>query len=298
MTPKDNHHDFVIQKEKKRKETVCMKILSARVLRGNLPQPVLTSPPSPWERRRVLFQLRASPSSSNSGTEDDNNEQNSPQYGSSSEEIQEDLIKSLQFEIGAKRNLDQHVKESGDKLKAIAEEAKEEMDRAAELAKLRGDLAFDSALADINREADKFERKLRQRREAMEQEREEMKAWVRDVEDSRNEGQFFGNLYGDLVEEEEESKDGRKRFADMDPYEKQEVMERRRRVIEPAEEEIKSPARMYIFMVLGGMLLVNVVSDVCSEQGPSWGLDGLYCVLASIACWIVVSERKALETNT
>ncbi len=225
-----------------------------------------------------------------------NNSKNTTSSNSLSEEIQERLISSLQFEIGATRNLDEHVKESGEKLKALAEEAKDEMDKAAELAKLRGDLAFDSALADINREADKFERKLRQRREAMEQEREEMQAWVRDVGDSRNQGQFFGNLYGEyLDEEEEEEEEGRKNISAMDPYERMEVMERRKRVMEPAEKEIRSPARMYIFMVLGGMLVVNVVSDVVGQGPSSWGLDGLYLVLALIAFWIVVSERKELD---
>jgi len=262
--------------------------------------------------------LRALPNNNNSGDSDDNSttsnnnntddsslhnreEEETMTTSSLSEEIQEKLITSLQFEIGAKRNLDDHVKESGEKLKALAEEAKEEMDKAAELAKLRGDLAFDSALADINREADKFERKLRQRREAMEQEREEMQAWVRDVGEGRNEGQFFGNLYEEYDDEKKKTTTrGGGRFVDMDPAEREEVMERRKRVIEPAEKEITSPARMYIFMVLGGMLMVNVVSDVVlalgqeDGQSPSWGLDGLYCVLALIACWIVVSERREL----
>lgn len=252
--------------------------------------------------------LRVLPRSHSSigDTNDDNDQEsitnndinNDTSNNVTSEEIQERLISSLQFEIGAKRNLDDHVKESSEKLKALAEDAKDEMDKAAELAKLRGDLAFDSALADINREADKFERKLRQRREAMEQEREEMQAWVRDVGDSRNQGQFFGNLYGEYLDEEDMDGTKKKRFADIDPYEKLQAMERRKRVIEPAEKEIRSPARMYLFMVLGGMLVVNVVSDVCqAEAPPSWGLDGLYLVLALIAFWIVVSERKEIEEH-
>ena len=268
-----------------------------------------------------LSHLRALPNNNNSGDSDDNSttsnsnntddsslhnreEEETMTTSSLSEEIQEKLITSLQFEIGAKRNLDDHVKESGEKLKALAEEAKEEMDKAAELAKLRGDLAFDSALADINREADKFERKLRQRREAMEQEREEMQAWVRDVGQGRNEGQFFGNLYDEYDDDDKKKKTtttGGGEGGFVDP-EREEMMERRKRVIEPAEKEIKSPARMYIFMVLSGMLLVNVVSDVVlaldrEGQSPSWGLDGLYCVLASIALWIVVSERRELIKN-
>jgi len=175
-----------------------------------------------------------------------NNSKNTTSSNSLSEEIQERLISSLQFEIGATRNLDEHVKESGEKLKALAEEAKDEMDKAAELAKLRGDLAFDSALADINREADKFERKLRQRREAMEQEREEMQAWVRDVGDSRNQGQFFGNLYGEyLDEEEEEEEEGRKRRR----------RRRRREEEEEEEEEEKKKTQVCLIGQIRGHLM-------------------------------------------
>jgi hypothetical protein len=209
--------------------------------------------------------------------------------------IQESLVKSLNFEIGAKRNLDQHVQESGEKLKALAEDAKEEMDKAAELAKLRSDLAFDSALADINREAEKFERKLRQRREKMEQEEQQMNDWVKDVDDSRNEGQFFGNLYGALSEEE----DGRPRtYSEMDQIERTQAMEKRKRILEPAEVEVRSPARMYIFGLIGSTLVVNIVADLLnSEKAPAIGLDCLYGALAVYSIYLVVCEHKAIDAH-
>jgi hypothetical protein len=188
-------------------------------------------------------------SSLSSGDENPEDDDDKPDSTPSSS-VQEDLVKSLNFEISAKRNLDEHVEDSSNKLRALAEDAKEEMDRAAELAKLRGDLAFDSALADIQREADKYERKLRKRREAMEQESREFKDWERDMVDGRNEGQFFGNLY-------QHEKDDDDDLVDQDAR-----RQSRRRVIEPAKKEATSPARLYIFAALGAILVAEILFDV------------------------------------
>lgn len=202
----------------------------------------------------------------------------------------DELVKKLQFEIKAKNTADDHVAESAEILKKIAEEAKDEMDRATELAKMRGDLAFDQALADLNREADMFERKLKRQREEMERERQETAEWMRDVGASRNQGQFFGNLY-----EDEEGVAGRaKRWAEMDDVERREAMERRKRILETTEEEIRSPARMYIFGLLGGMLVVNVLADV-ANGAESVGLDVLYGVLACGSLYLVLNEKKELD---
>lgn len=221
-------------------------------------------------------------SSGDDNPEDSGNDDKPDSTSSSS--VQEDLVKSLNFEISAKRNLDEHVEDSSNKLRALAEDAKVEMDRAAELAKLRGDLAFDSALADIQREADKYERKLRKRREAMEQESREFKDWERDMVDGRNEGQFFGNLY-------QYEKDDDDDLVDQDARRKS-----RRRVIEPAKKEATSPARLYIFAALGTILVAEILFDVLiNENGPSLGLDSLYWALALYAAWLVANERKHLS---
>ena len=202
----------------------------------------------------------------------------------------DELVKKLQFEIKAKNTADDHVAESAEILKKIAEEAKDEMDRATELAKMRGDLAFDQALADLNREADMFERKLKRQREEMERERQETVEWMRDVGASRNQGQFFGNLY-----EDEEGVAGRaKRWAEMDDVERREAIERRKKILETTEEEIRSPARMYIFGLLGGMLVVNVLADV-AIGADNVGLDVLYGVLACGSLYLMLNEQKELD---
>jgi hypothetical protein len=235
---------------------------------------------------------------------DNDGEQEDSEIESSASEGDE-LIKKLQFDIRAKSTADEHVAESSEKLKALADVAKEEMDRAADLAKMRGDVAFDQALADLNREADMFERKLRRQREEAERQRSETAEWMRDVGASRNQGQFFGNLY-----EDEEGVSGRaKRWAQMDDVERREAMERRKRILETTEETIRSPARMYIFGLLGGMLMINVAADVIAgidglnsgmsngiaAGGAHVGLDVLYSCLAIGAIYLMVKEKRELD---
>ena len=236
---------------------------------------------APCPAPQLFLPCRAQANESNSYSSDSNQEQASEG---------DELIKKLQFDIQAKNTADDHVAESSEVLKKLAEEAKDEMDRAADLAKMRGDLAFDQALADLNREADMFEKKLRRQREEMERQRSETTEWIRDVGASRNQGQFFGNLY-----EDEEGVAGRaKRWAQMDDAERREAMERRKKVLEATEEEIRSPARMYIFGLLGGMLVVNVIADVASGTGKV-GLDVLYATLAARALYLMVQEKTELD---
>lgn len=243
------------------------------------------SPSAPGMTNHRRYWRDSSISSLSSGDENSSADDDQPDSTPSSS-VQEDLVKSLNFEISAKRNLDEHVEDSSNKLRALAEDAKVEMDRAAELAKLRGDLAFDAALADIQREADKYERKLRKRREAMEQESREFKDWEKDMVEGRNEGQFFGNLY--QYEKDDDDDDD---LVDQDMRRRS-----RERVIEPAKEEATSPARLYIFAALATILVVEILIDVfTNENGPSLGLDSLYGALAMYAVWLAANERKHLS---
>ena len=184
--------------------------------------------------------------------------------------------------------IDDHVEESGNKLRGIAEEAKEEMEKATELTKLRGDLAFDSALADIYKEADKFERKLKKSREELESRNNELSAWEQDLADSRKEGQFFKSLY-----KADNEKDGEKKRIRFEDEDGERIRLRARQVVKPAEDEVRSPARLYIFALLGSVLVIDIVADVVSDA-PSVGLDTFYGVMAAFALYLAVNEQAAL----
>lgn len=182
--------------------------------------------------------------------------------------------------------LDDHVEESSEKLKHLAEEAKQEMDKATELTKMRSDLAFDQALADINREADKFERKLKRSREEQQAGDREFNSWEKDVQESRNEGTFFKSLY-----KSEGVNDDRDVVVS-----KSELQQRAKRVVEPAEHQARSPARLYIFGLMGSTLIINIIADV-STSAPSIGLDVLYAVLAGLALWLAVHEKSLVDAG-
>ena len=177
--------------------------------------------------------------------------------------------------------MEEYVEESGDKLKQVADEAKEEMERLAELTKMRGDLAFDSALADINKEADDFTEQLRKSREEQAAKDAEFKDWEVDMNATRSEGQFFKNLY----QTDKKTPVG----------ESSEMLKRRaQKVIEPARKEIGSPVRFYLFLVLGFLLAADVGADLASSE-PSMGPDVLYTTLTALAIWLAFKEKEALK---
>ena len=176
--------------------------------------------------------------------------------------------------------VEEYVEDSGEKLKQIAEEAKEEMERLANLSKMRGDLAFDSALADINKEADEFEEQLKKSREEQAALDEEFSMWETDMAASRSEGQFFKNLY---------QTDKKKPVGESSEM----LKERARRVLDPARQEIGSPVRFYLFLSLAFLLAADVGADIASDD-PSMGPDILYTALAAMAVWLSFNERKAL----
>jgi hypothetical protein len=195
-------------------------------------------------------------------------------------QVQDALISMLKLEIG-KKKVEEYVEESGERLRQVADEAKEEMDKMERLAKARGDLAFDSAIADINREADEFEEQLRRSREEAEARERELEAWEQDVAATRSEGQFFQSLY----QTKSDKPVGQT---------SEELRQRAARVIEPARKEIGSPLRFYLFLALAFLLAADVGADVSSDA-PSLGPDVLYTALAALAAWLALNERKEMR---
>jgi hypothetical protein len=205
--------------------------------------------------------------------------------------------------------VEEYVEEGSDKLKQMAEEvrcsypqtsklsdtqrctdvdqhtrilqAKEEFDRLAELSKARADLAFDSALADLNAEAAEFEAQLKASREELTASEQDFDQWENDLAVNRSEGQFFQSLY---------QKD-KKRPAGADAAQ---LQARARKVVEPARQEIGSPLRFYLFLFLVAILGADVGADLLTEE-PSAGPDVLYTVLAFLAGWLAINERRMME---
>jgi len=179
-----------------------------------------------------------------------------------------------------------YVEESSEKLKQIAENAKEEMDKLAEINRLRSDVAFDSAMADINLEVDEFEEQLRKSREEQEAKEKEFNEWEKGVAESRSEGHFFKSLYRPP---ENKSVLG---VGNGDKDDKDDARARAKNAMNAVRiEETTSPLRMYLFLGLSFILIADVGADVSSAD-PSLGPDVLYTGLAALAVWLAMNERK------
>ncbi|GAB4818398.1 hypothetical protein N2152v2_005444 [Parachlorella kessleri] len=172
------------------------------------------------------------------------------------------------------------VDEKREGLKQKAEEGKAEFDKIAELAALKSELAFNSALADINKEADEFEEELRKSREALKAEEQQFAQWEQDMAVARSQGQFFQSLY----------QADRKKPVGEDL---QHLKAQAARVQEPAKQELGSTLRLYTFAVSAAVLASLALIDLRSDS-PSPVQDVLYIVLALLLTWSSYNERRAL----
>lgn len=193
--------------------------------------------------------------------------------------LQDSLVQQLQFEIGKKR-VDEFVQSEAEGLKAKAEEAKEELDRLADLQNLKAEVAFNSALADINREADEFEEQLRRSREERQAAEKELEQWEDDVAVARSQGQFFQSLY----------QTKKKRPVGLSS---EQLQERAARVAAPARSELGSRIRYYLFAFLAFVLASEVAVDLTSDS-PSAFQDVLYTLLVVLLGVTAFNERKTL----
>jgi hypothetical protein len=163
-------------------------------------------------------------------------------------------------------------------------------------------LAFDSTLADINREFDEFEKELQASQEEAKAKAAEVAKWKKEMTKSRSEGQFFKQLYDDKDSDDEDDGKGslspggqrrrkKKRFSSDDA--RLEATARSDKVVEPARSETASKFRFMLFGALSGVLAVAVIADVTSA-GPSPGQDALYAAIATALAFTAIEERKYL----
>lgn len=158
-------------------------------------------------------------------------------------------------------------------------QAKAEFDKQAKLSNMRSEVAFDSAMADINRIADEFEEELQRSREQSAALEAEQEAWEDDVAVSRSQGQFFQSLY---------QKDRKRPVGEST----EQLKERAAKVVQPAQAEVSSPLRGNLYLVLAFLLAADVGADLSSAE-PSLGPDVLYTALAALAVWLSFNEKKS-----
>lgn len=187
--------------------------------------------------------------------------------------VQDGLVNMIGLQIG-QAHVSTYFEDESDRLRATAEQAKEEVDQLNRLQTDRASLAFGSAMADINQSADEFEADLRKQRAEMEADEAEFSQWQRQMAVDRSRGHFFKNLY---------PAEDQSRQADGSPAPKGEaVLER-----DLAVEAPVSRTQLIMCSFLAGVLLMAVAADASSES-PSWPQDVLYLCLSlglAISAW-------------
>lgn len=226
----------------------------------------------------ALARRRCHPPAAVGGAQDP---QQQPPEDEGSPDTQDKLVSMLRLEIG-KKQVEEMVEEKSEELRQVAEGAKEELDKLRELTEQRASLAFDSALADLNKEADDFEEQLRRSREELEARETELVQWENDVAVSRSQGQFFQSLY--------QADKKRPVGESSDMLRRQQAQQQADKVKEPARTEISSRARFYLFALLAFLLAAQGVTDLASDA-PSALQDTLYILLAVALGFTAVRER-------
>lgn len=215
-----------------------------------------------------MTRLRAAPDPQSPGS-----------YEGGDPNLQDALVNQIKFEIG-KKQVDSFVEEKSEGLRQVAEEGKAELEKLAELAELKSEVAFNSAMADVNREVDEFEEELRKSREKLQAEEAEFGAWERDMAVARSQGQFFQSLY----------QEDKKRPVGASA---EQIKAQAQRVQEPARRELGSTVRQYTFSISAAVLAASAVLDYTGDS-PSPLQDTLYLALAVVLVWSSYNERKAL----
>ncbi|EIE19611.1 hypothetical protein COCSUDRAFT_67718 [Coccomyxa subellipsoidea C-169] len=200
--------------------------------------------------------------------------------------VQEGLVQMVRLQIGKER-VKESVEEERQKLQKLAEEAKEDVDRLQQLTTDRSNLAFGSAIADINKSADDYEEILRASRARAEAYTRELADWEAQTAKARNEGTFFKGLFkadilqrpGDQARSSAEPSTSQVEGTDSslgDQY-----------TDKNAALRASSDVLKYSFSFLAFMLFSTVIGDLAGGS-PSVGMDGrnlLLGLLLSYGAW-------------
>lgn len=192
--------------------------------------------------------------------------------------VQDGLVNMIGLQIG-QAHVSTYFEDQSDRLRATAEQAKNDVDRLDQLQSDRASLAFGSALADINQSADELEADLREQRAEMEADEAEFSSWQRQMAVDRSRGHFFKSLYPT----EDPSHVEGDSHARQSP-----VMSESR----PAPEAAGSQGQLMVFSFLAGVLLMAVAADAASAS-PSWPQDTLYLCLGVSLAFSAWQQRRS-----
>mmetsp|Transcript_18724 Transcript_18724/g.40259 ORF Transcript_18724/g.40259 Transcript_18724/m.40259 type:complete len:178 (-) Transcript_18724:458-991(-) len=165
---------------------------------------------------------------------------------------------------------------------------------------MRAELASSMSLAETLDKFKQLEDEVQAVRDQLKADSEELEAWEQRTADARNNLLFFKTLYarekkkGGASGASSSSGSSSSSSSSADPgYNKEAVKKLAATIKAPAQAEVHSPARLYLFTYLASILGFVVVQDFMTGE-PSLGLDGLYTVLGVLLAFNAWNERGAL----
>ena len=177
----------------------------------------------------------------------------------------------------------------------------EEFGREIELDKARAELASNLSLSETLDRFKEVEDEVQAVRDQLQLDKKELEEWEEKQAAARNQGLFFQKLYKVKDKRISDASDGsggdelegegsRSRLDEGDEE------ERKARAISkirlPANREIMSPWRSWVYLYLCLVLTLVVLQDLIDAQSPSFALDAFYGGLAALMAFTAWKERS------
>ena len=223
-------------------------------------------------------------------------------------EIQDALDTVMQMSVRkarVKEDILADLETKKDKLRSIGEELTEEFAREIELDKARAEMASNMSLSETLDRFQEVEDEVQAVRDQLMADKRDLEEWEDKQATSRNQGLFFQKLYkvkgrrgrstsGEPLKEGESEGQVQGSLAwDQDVEDENELRAMSiSKVKKPAEKEVSSPWRSWVYVYLCVVLLLVMAQDLIDSDTPSFALDALYGGLAGLMGFTAWRERS------
>lgn len=225
--------------------------------------------------------------------------------------LEEQLRLQLKSEV-LKESIKEDLRSKVEDIKQISEELHAELDEGYQIEKFRNDLESQEALASAMEKFNELEDEINAMKQQLQADKEELAAWERASAVARSKGLFFKSLYAPEADSQQQQKGGSREGASssqggsspfpgevkgsLDPEAAAALQRVAAKVKAPAEDEVGSPLRLWLFAYMAAVLALVVGQDLMTPT-PSVGLDVLYGVLGLILGFNVWNERQLLASK-
>eukprot|EP00878_Enallax_costatus_P014835 GHUV01015528.1.p1 GENE.GHUV01015528.1~~GHUV01015528.1.p1 ORF type:complete len:241 (+),score=84.27 GHUV01015528.1:815-1537(+) len=191
-------------------------------------------------------------------------------------DVQEALLQQLRVQVDTqtlKDEIREDLKGKVENIKQIGEDLISQLDAELGIEKFRAELESTQVLSDTNEKFNELEQQVQQIKDQIKADQEDLRAFEAASASARSQGLFFRNLYQPSADDSEDEggsqtassssasrgKQAKSKQGYVDPA----IRQAAAAVTASAEEEVRSPFRMYLF---GYMAMVLALVTVQGEQ--------------------------------